>query len=102
MAVRLTAESGAIVEDPSRDVLADLLGAVGRGEEAYLVVERAEDTFAQVTQHDERWTVERRAGGDETHEVADLADLAGALDVLAAWIDGSDPETTVDWRPLDG
>ena len=101
MSVTVRGESGFLASDPARDVLADLLGAAGRGDEAYLVLERAEDDFVQVTLLDDEWLVERRAGGERTHEVTEVADLAAALDVLSSWMDGTDPASAVDWRPLD-
>jgi hypothetical protein len=63
-------ESGAVWDDPSEDLLYDLLGVVERGNEQFVVVERTSDpsgqTYVQAIRRDEGgWLLERR--GERAH-----------------------------------
>ena len=60
-------ESGVVWDDPSEDLLYDLLGDVERGDEQFIVIERTSDpsgqTYMQATLVDGGgWLLERRDG----------------------------------------
>lgn len=83
-------ESGAIWDDPSEDLLFELLSDIDRGDEAWFIVERVADasgqTYIQVIRNEQgRWTVERREGGADRHFGVTRADLRLAHETLTAW-----------------
>ena len=82
--LRALTESGAIWDDPSEDLLFELLSDIDRGHGTWFIVERVADatgqTYIQVIQDGQGgWTVERREGGL-------LPALLEARDVLRAQV----------------
>jgi len=78
--LRALTESGGIWDDPSEDLLYELLGDVERGDETWLIVERLADTsgqtYTQVIRSDNgSWTVERREGGPDRHYATTVDEL---------------------------
>ena len=101
--LRAQTEQGQQFDDPSEDLLFQLLGDIGRGDEQFVIVERLDDpsgeTYAQVTLDDGRWVLEHRAGSADRHFMTTLADLPKAHEILVAWafqVDGWDSRTAWD------
>jgi hypothetical protein len=83
-------ESGAIWDDPSEDLLFELLSDIERGEERFIVVERTVDashqTYAQAIRADDGgWLLERRDGSAHQHYRAVLSNLRAAHHALTSW-----------------
>lgn len=88
--LRAEMESGAVWDDPSEDLLYELLGDVERGDEQFVVVERTSDpsgqTYVQAILRSEGgWLLERRDGGPDAHYRASLADRRTAHAAVTAW-----------------
>lgn len=72
--IRAEMPSGAVWDDPSEDLLFELLSDVERGDEEFIVVVRLEtnvpgDHYVQaILEPDGGWTVEHRHGDATTHE----------------------------------
>lgn len=105
--LRATTETGAVWDDPSEDVLHELLLDIDRGDEQFFVLERLADpsghTYAQVIRDGDAWHVERRDGGPEAHFATRVADLGAAHAVLVDWafgpLPGAEPPP-VTWERL--
>ncbi len=91
-------------DDPSEDLLLELLLALDRLEHDFLIVERATDptggTYAQVIllrrdsnpflrKDAEGWVLERREGGPEAHFSAAFDDVAATHRCLVGWAFGA-------------
>ncbi|HUQ63538.1 MAG TPA: hypothetical protein VM121_07285 [Acidimicrobiales bacterium] len=88
--LRAEMESGAVWDDPSEDLLYDLLGDVERGDEQFMVVERTSDpsgqTYLQAILGDSGgWILERRDGGPDAHYRASSAELRTVHAAVTAW-----------------
>ena len=86
--LRATTESGAVWDDPSEDLLFELLSDVEQGNELFLVIHRigVTDTYIQVLLQDDRtYLVEHRDGGPSSHFAATSADKRTVHDVLTQW-----------------
>ncbi len=88
--LRAVLDSGVTWDDPSEDLLYELLADVDRGEEQYVIVERTLDeagqTYAQVVKDDRTgWIVERREGGPEAHFSVSVPGLVEAHHILTSW-----------------
>jgi len=82
--------SGASWDDPSEDLLYELLGDVERGDEQFVIVELTADltgqTYAQAIKADAgEWLLERRDGSADRHFRALLPDLRGTHRALTMW-----------------
>jgi hypothetical protein len=99
-------ESGEAFDDPSEDLLFELLGDIERGDEQFLIVTRLTDpsneTYAQTVRNDDgSWLVERRDGSRERHFAATLPDLGDVHRVMTAWafeLEGW--EALAVWQPI--
>jgi hypothetical protein len=83
-------ESGEAWDDPSEDLLFELLGDIEDGEEEFLIVTRLRDasnqTYAQVIRNgDGSCLLERRDGSRDKHYSATLRDLRDTHRALTAW-----------------
>lgn len=91
--LRALTESGATWDDPSEDLLFELLSDVERGDETWFIVERLDDgtgqTYIQVIQDGQGgWTVERREGGPDKHFGVTRAGLRLAHEAMTSWAFG--------------
>lgn len=107
--LRATTEQGQMWDDPSVDLLYELLLDIERKEELFVIVERLDDDqeFMQVVRlTDDSYLVERRTGSAESHVHAFSSDRQLIHGVLARWAfrieaggaigwDGTD----LDWHP---
>ena len=89
-ALRAELESGAVKDDPSEDVLLELLSAIERGDEAFLVLERLSDASGQTYMQACRaaagaYRVEHREGGADRHFEATAESMLEAHAVMADW-----------------
>ena len=88
--LRVRMESGQIWDDPSEDLLFELLSDMERGEEQFLIVERVADatgqTFAQVARTDAGgYQVEYREGEEDRHFQALTEDKRLVHSVITLW-----------------
>ena len=88
--LRAITESGAVWDDPSEDMLFELLTNIESGDETFFIVKRLADasgqTYIQVIQNDGRnWTVERREGGSDEHYEVTFPELRLAHRAMTAW-----------------
>lgn len=86
--LRATTESGAVWDDPSEDLLFELLSDLEQGKESFLVIHRlgAADTYIQVLlQDDQTYLIERRGGGPSSHFAATTPDKGTVHEVLTQW-----------------
>lgn len=77
-------------DDPSEDLLHDLMVDIREGRAEFLIVTRTEDpsgqTYVQTTlAPDGGWIVEHREGSSDQHFGATAADLETAHRVVAGW-----------------
>jgi hypothetical protein len=89
-ALRAELESGAIKDDPSEGALLELLSAIERGDEKFLVLERLSDASGQTYIQACRagagaYRVEHREGGADRHFEATAANLREAHAVITDW-----------------
>ena len=102
--LRAQLSTGDGYDDPSEDLLYELLRDIERGEATFVIVDRlgVADTFAQaVPEGDGTWWVEHRAGSAERHFQHRAADLRAAHVVLTAWaFQLSGWDTAVEWEPI--
>jgi hypothetical protein len=87
--LRALMDSGTVWDDPSEDLLFELLSDVQRGDETYFIVEQLADesgqTFIQVMHDGQHWIVERREGGADQHFRIALTHLRQAHEALTTW-----------------
>ena len=88
--LRADMSSGETWDDPSEDLLLELLVDVERGDETFVVVRRLSDqsdqTYSQVIRSpDGSWLLERRDGSPDEHYQLSLADMRDAHEALTAW-----------------
>ena len=88
--LRAELESGAVRDDPPEDVLLELLSAIERGDEAFLVLERLSDASGQTYIQASRaaagaYRVEHREGGADRHFGATAGNVREAHAVMADW-----------------
>ena len=88
--LRAITESGAVWDDPSEDMLFELLTDIESSDETFFIVKRLADasgqTYIQVIQDDQRnWTLERREGGSDQHFEVTLPNLRLAHEAMTAW-----------------
>ena len=105
-------ESGEVWDDPSEDVIYDLMLDIEKGREVYMILDRIADgsgqTYAQVIRGETgRWIVERRDGSPEHHYECSFDGMREAHRVLTNWAfdlhrdDEHDPWTHVPAEPTD-
>ena len=105
--LRATTEQGHVWDDPSEDLLFELLTDVEEGTEQFVVVERPADasgqTYAQVILGGGGdWLLERRDGSADLHFAASLPDKQAAHQALTAWafeLPGWESEAS--WRAIN-
>jgi hypothetical protein len=101
--LRALIESGERWDDPSEDLLFDLLSDIEAGEGSFLIVERAADvngqTYSQALHlEDGRYAVEHREGSAERHYATTVADFRAAHAVLTGWaFDMAGWQDTASW-----
>lgn len=104
--LRALMESGKTWDDPSEDLIFELLADVDRGEEQFIVLERTSDpsgqTYAQsIRDEDGSYLVERRDGGPEAHFRLTSLTMREAHAVLSAWaFEMPGWASNCDWRPV--
>jgi hypothetical protein len=105
--LRALTGSGQTWDDPSEDLLFELLSDIETGEEELLIVERTADktgqTYAQVCRADDgRYQVEHRDGDPGHHFQAFTADKRFAHSLITAWaFELPGWREAVAWEPLD-
>ena len=100
--LRATTASGASFDDPSEDLLFELLSDIERGDEEFMIVERSSDpsgqTYAQTFRGEQGWAIEHRDGSAGRHFRTTIADLESTHRILTSWaFDLDDWRTTVPW-----
>src|SRR5687767_4473171 len=104
--LRATMESGATWDDPSEDLLFELLSDIERGDEEFIIVERLADrsgqTYCQsVREANGGWIVEHRAGAPDRHYRTVVPDMRAAHEILTTWaFDVDDWRTSVPWERI--
>jgi hypothetical protein len=93
--LRATLESGTTWNDPSEDLLFELLTDLEHGPDTFFIIERVDDpsgqTYAQVLRTDDgRYIVEHRDGGPQHHRQAITPDIPAAHRALTGWCFGLD------------
>ena len=88
--LRVRMESGQTWEDPSEDLLFELLSDMERGEEQFFVMDRLADvtgqTFVQVARTDAGgYQVEYREGDEDRHFQAFTEDKRTVHSVITSW-----------------
>lgn len=88
--LRAAMDSGETYDDPSEDLLFELLSDIERGDEEFLIVERLADgtgqTYAQVRRTDHgQYQVEHRDGGPDRHFQAFTPDMRLAHMLVTGW-----------------
>jgi hypothetical protein len=100
--LRALNEAGDAYEDPSEDLLFDLMSELNETNR-YLIVERLSDPFGQtyvqtMREGDDVFLVEQRCGGPDEHFRAPRLDLRTAHSVLTGWaFDLADKRDAVEW-----
>ena len=88
--LRAVPESGPSYDDPSEDLLFELLSDIEAGEGSWLIIERLSDptsqTYAQALRREDGiYVVERREGRADEHVTTDVADMRAAHALLTGW-----------------
>jgi hypothetical protein len=88
--LRARPETGPVWDDPSEDLLYELLQDIEDGQGTFLIVERTTDpgrqTYAQALRRDDgTYIVEYREGDAEHHYGTVVADLRTAHELLVGW-----------------
>lgn len=88
--LRATTDQGHVWDDPSEDLLFELLGDVEEGVEQFFIVERLADQsgeiYAQVILSEGGgWLIERRDGAADRHFAATMPDKRAVHVVLTGW-----------------
>jgi hypothetical protein len=105
--LRATMASGTTWNDPSEDLLFELLTDIEAGDEDFLIVDRTGDpsgnTYAQVIRtHDALYQVEHRDGGPGRHFQAFTPDKRQAHSVLTGWaFELPGWREGLPWTPID-
>jgi hypothetical protein len=104
--LRATTATGAVYDDPSEDLIYELLGDIERDEEQFAVIQRLADTsgrtYAQVIKCDDgAWLVERRDRGPESHDAVTLPSLRQAHQALTSWAFELPESPPVRWSKLE-
>ena len=102
--LRAVTESGTTWDDPSEDLLFELLSDLERGEESFFVVKRlgVADVYIQVLfQDDRQYLVERRDGGAPLHFAATCPDKRIVHEILVKWaFELPGWQGLLDWTPV--
>ena len=87
--LRATTESGEVWDDPSADLLFEILSDIERGDELFVVVERLSDrsgqTYMQTIMEGDVFVVEHRDGSPERHFRAAAPGKHEAHSVFTGW-----------------
>lgn len=91
--LRVTAESGDVVDDPSEDALFMMFEDIEAGRGTYLIVDSLRDpssqTYAQTSRNDDgTYIVEYRDGGPERHFGTVAQDMRSAHALATGWAFG--------------
>lgn len=104
--LRVKTESGETWDDPSEDLLFELLSDMERGEEQFLIVDCLADatgqTFVQVARTGAgAYQVEYREGGEDRHLQAFTEDKRLVHSVITCWaFELPDWRDALPWAPL--
>lgn len=104
--LRVTAESGAVIDDPSEDALFLMFEDIEAGEGTYLIVDSLADptgqTYAQTSRNDDgTYVVEYRDGGPARHFGTVAEDMRSAHALVTGWAQGRpDWRDSATWRPV--
>ena len=102
--LRAATESGATWDDPSEDLLFELLSDLERGSESFFTVQRlaVAGVYMQVLfQDDGQYLIEHRDGGASSHFAAVCADKRIAHEVLFKWaFELPGWQGLLDWTPV--
>ncbi|MEU4392913.1 hypothetical protein [Kribbella sp. NPDC023855] len=104
--LRAITEDGGRWDDPSEDLLFDLLLDIENGSGSFLIVERTSDphkqTYAQAARRDDgSYVVEHREGSAERHYGTEVADMRTAHKLLTGWaFDLPAWDDEVQWTPV--
>jgi hypothetical protein len=104
--LRARTEAGQLWDDPSEDLLFELLADIEDGEGSFLIVERTADptsqTYAQALRRDDgSYIVEYRDGSADRHYGTVVVDMRAAHKLLTGWafqISGWRQDTQ--WTPV--
>lgn len=105
-ALRATAESGDVIDDPSEDALFLMFEDLEAGEGTYLIVDSLADptgqTYAQTSRNDDgTYVVEYRDGGPARHFGTVAKDMRSAHALVTGWAQGrSGWRDSATWRPV--
>ncbi|MEV8374900.1 hypothetical protein AB0P21_19340 [Kribbella sp. NPDC056861] len=88
--LRATGEDGSTYDDPSENLLFDLVGEIDDGELEFLIVEKTADptglTYVQTTRNKQGdWFVERQEGSVDRHYETVAQDRYDAHRMLVGW-----------------
>jgi hypothetical protein len=102
--LRAVTESGATWDDPSEDLLHELLSDLERGEESFFAVRRlgVAEVYMQVLfQDDRQYLVEHRDGGASSHFEATSSNKRVVHEVLFKWaFELPGWRELLDWTPV--
>lgn len=102
--LRAVTESGATWDDPSEDLLHELLSDLERGEESFFVVQRlgVAEVYMQVLfQDDRQYLLEHRHGGASSHFAAASPDKNIVHEILYKWaFELPGWRELLDWTPV--
>ena len=103
--LRAQLESGASFDDPSGDLLFELLGGVERGDELFLILNRlggkSNEVYMQtVRNEDGSWLVERRDGSPDRHFGVTVPDVGAVHGILTAWAFGLEGWQNWPWQRI--
>lgn len=105
--LRALMQSGETWDDPSEDLLFELMSDIDAGAEQFMIVERLADTstntYAQTCVTDDgRFQVEYRDGGSQRHFQAFTPELRVAHAAITGWAFGLPGwRDTLSWERLD-
>jgi hypothetical protein len=98
--LRAVGHDGASYDDPSEDLLFELLDELVRPDD-FLIVERVGDltdqSYAQVLRMESGYLIERRSGSSETHISARSADMRAVHQDLTTWAFSLDRPAALSW-----
>ena len=107
-ALRVTAESGDTIDDPSEDALFMMFEDIDAGESTFLIVESLADqsgqSYAQTSRNgDGTYVVEYRDGSPDRHFGTIAQDMRAAHALVTGWAFRSPAwEQSATWQPVSG
>jgi hypothetical protein len=104
--LRAYPENGPVRDDPSVDVLFQLLQDIEAGQGTFLIVVKTIDpsgqTYAQTLRNEDgSYVVEHREGNAESHDSTIVSDLRAAHALLTGWaFERPDWDNGISWSPI--